>query len=62
MSKREYQVTYHRQGYIRFTETITVEAESMAEAIEEANGLRGMYYSIDVIRDDTEITDTEVSS
>ena len=56
MSKREYQVTYHRQGYIRFTETITVESES------EIRGHRGMYYSIDVIRDDTEITDTEVSS
>lgn len=61
MSKREYQVTHHRQGYIRFTETITVEAESAEEALEEAECRRGMYTNIDVIRDDTEITDREVS-
>ncbi len=54
----EYKVRISFQGYVRGHSTVTVEADSEEEALDKAHYIDES--SIDLSRNDTEITDKEV--
>lgn len=54
----EYKVLLNFQGYIRGTSVVTIEANSEEEALKNANSIDESV--INIIRDDTEITDKEI--
>lgn len=54
----EYKVQINFQGYVRGTSIVTVQANSEEEALERAHYIDES--TIDLIRNDTEITDKEV--
>lgn len=54
----EYKVQINFQGYVRGTSVVTVLANSEEEALRNANSIDES--TIDLIRNDTEITDKEV--
>lgn len=54
----EYKVQINFQGYVRGTSVVTVQANSEEEALRNANSIDES--TIDLIRNDTEITDKEV--